>query len=446
MTQQLIYLVAPTGFPNFGDEYIAAAWLRTLARRRPGARVILDCPNPGSAAVLHTGWHPDLTVTDTLFRVLERAREDVGADGPGGDGGVGHAGALADRAREIMREPHQLPRFEAGIRLARRADVVHLLGGGWINDLNPGFAAIAAAATVAGCDASGGAVRAATGQGLAPGTATAEVLADVWPHFDVADVRDDASHGLLSLPGGGPAEAVLGGDDAWVTLADGELEHDGLGHGPDDARDRPVGVCLQGDLLADAADGRPGAEALADAAVATLRNWGATGGEVAVVEAIPGFDGGVWDLVAARAPELAEGARRVPFPELWDRGLPARAGQRWLTTRFHPHLIASARGASGVALDVHVRGYYSVKQGSVLAAGSGWPVAGLADAPAAAPGPGMSGADVARNRAAKAAVIDRLYPWRPARRVAVAAVNRGRRVVRKVRRYSSDSSQGAARG
>lgn len=25
MTQQLIYLVAPTGFPNFGDEYIAAA-------------------------------------------------------------------------------------------------------------------------------------------------------------------------------------------------------------------------------------------------------------------------------------------------------------------------------------------------------------------------------------------------------------------------------------
>ena len=53
MTQQLIYLVAPTGFPNFGDEYIAAAWLRTLARRRPGARVVLDCPNPGSAVNLN---------------------------------------------------------------------------------------------------------------------------------------------------------------------------------------------------------------------------------------------------------------------------------------------------------------------------------------------------------------------------------------------------------
>ena len=440
MTQQLIYLVAPTGFPNFGDEYIAAAWLRTLARRRPGARVVLDCPNPGSAAVLHAGRHPNLTVTDTLFRVLERAREDAGTEWED----------VVARAEDIMRTPHELVRFEAGIRLARAADVVHLLGGGWINDLNPEFAGVAAAASLAGCDAPGGALRAATGQGLAPGAAGTGRLGAVWRRFDVVDVRDDDSFALVD---GLPAETNRGVDDAWVALTGGaagdgpgegpgdgaghgpghgtgdDPAYDGLGHGPGDARDRPIAVCLQGDLLADGPDGPPGADALADAAVATLRAWGATGEGLAVIEAIPGVDRVVWDLVADRAPELARGARFVPFIELWHRGLPARAGQRWLSTRFHPHLIAAARGASGVALDVHVDGYYSVKQGSVVAAGSGWPVTGLADAPGAAPGPGMPRADVDRNRAAKEAIVDRLYPWptRGMRARARLAGIRGRR-------------------
>ncbi|WP_298088561.1 polysaccharide pyruvyl transferase family protein, partial [uncultured Corynebacterium sp.] len=208
MTQQLIYLVAPTGFPNFGDEYIAAAWLRTLARRRPGARVVLDCPNPGSAAVLHAGRHPNLTVTDTLFRVLERAREDAGTEWEG----------VVARAEDIMRTPHELVRFEAGIRLARAADVVHLLGGGWINDLNPEFAGVAAAASLAGCDAPGGALRAATGQGLAPGAAGTGRLGAVWRRFDVVDVRDDDSFALVD---GLPAETNRGVDDAWVALTGG---------------------------------------------------------------------------------------------------------------------------------------------------------------------------------------------------------------------------------
>lgn len=91
----VIYLVAPAGHPNFGDEYIAAAWLRTLARRRPRSRVVLDCPNPGLAAVLHADLHPRLTVTDTLFRLAEAARDGIpeggpplgGGRAPGGGGG-----------------------------------------------------------------------------------------------------------------------------------------------------------------------------------------------------------------------------------------------------------------------------------------------------------------------------------------------------------------------
>ena len=42
-----------------------------------------------------------------------------------------------------------------------------------------------------------------------------------------------------------------------------------------------------------------------------------------------------------------------------------------MTTRFHPHLFAAARGASGVAIRSGSV-YYEVKHGSLLAAGSQW--------------------------------------------------------------------------
>lgn len=64
-----IYLVAPAGHPNFGDEYIVSAWLRELYRRRPHAQVILDCHTPGIASILHANVHPHLTVTDTLWHL-----------------------------------------------------------------------------------------------------------------------------------------------------------------------------------------------------------------------------------------------------------------------------------------------------------------------------------------------------------------------------------------
>src|SRR5690625_5869586 len=66
---ETIYLVAPAGHPNFGDEYIVSAWLRELSRRRPHTQVILDCHTPGIASILHANVHPHLTVTDTLWQL-----------------------------------------------------------------------------------------------------------------------------------------------------------------------------------------------------------------------------------------------------------------------------------------------------------------------------------------------------------------------------------------
>ncbi len=68
---------------------------------------------------------------------------------------------------------------------------------------------------------------------------------------------------------------------------------------------------------------------------------------------------------------LLPGLQFLPWVELLERGVPAGAHQRWFSTRFHPHLIASAVGARGVAVPVRA-GYYDVKHGSLLEAGSDW--------------------------------------------------------------------------
>ena len=67
--REVVYLVGAAGYPNYGDEAIARAWLRHLARTHPDAEVWLDCHTPGAAALLFRGDHPRLRTTDFLWRM-----------------------------------------------------------------------------------------------------------------------------------------------------------------------------------------------------------------------------------------------------------------------------------------------------------------------------------------------------------------------------------------
>lgn len=369
----VIYLVAPAGHPNFGDEFIVSAWLRELAHRSPRARVVLDCHSPGIAAVLHHNMHPDLTVTDTLWRLIDvcpTTEETVAA----------------------VADPTRVPTLITGLNLARSADIVHVVGGGWINDTWPQHTRIVAAASAIG---HGEARRVATGAGLHPGHKVAEELAPWWDAFDLVEVRDAPS--LSLVPG-----ALPGLDDAWLAAADPLARH-GLGHGPEDARLRGVMVSAQSDLL------DVPVEELALRLTRTLRELGATGDDIGFVECIPRGDWVVYEAMRQADPDLMEGARFVGFDELWAHGLPARAGQTWLSTRFHPHLIAAARGAEGIAVVAHQGDYYRVKHDSV---GSGWPVDTLEEAgtPAVLPGPGFSAEEVTDRQRRAADLAEEIYP------------------------------------
>ncbi|MCD2264095.1 polysaccharide pyruvyl transferase family protein [Dietzia aurantiaca] len=421
-----IYLVAPAGHPNHGDEQLLAGWLRYLRHRLPGTPVVVDCHTPGQAAVLHHAEHPDVLFTDTLWRLAgEHAGHEPSA--AVADSGADPAAAAVAFCRHAVADLGTRPALASGIELLRSASIIHLIGGGYVNDQWPHHLGVVAGAAEAGRLADANVV--ATGQGFAP-FADVGSLADALAGFDLVTVRDAASRDLLA---GTDAPVHLVGDDGWLSLAGGggieAGDHPVYSDDPHAARD--LVLCAQSDLA------EP--EVVAAAVARILAAWKIPGERITVVESIPGGDRVVWDLVCARADAAsATGAgtvgggdddevgralagmqlpmaRFVPFQELWATGLPARSGQVWLTTRFHPHLFAAARGASGVALRSG-SAYYDVKHASLADAGSPWVTVNAHDVVVdpQVPNPptagGFDSSAVSALIAAAEALADEVYP------------------------------------
>jgi len=343
------YLIGVAGHPNFGDEAITRGWLRWLATHRPDDEVWLDVPNPAGAAALHHGEHPHLVTVDTVHR--------LGWETPSSEGPADGAAVVA-HTRAVLDEPWRAPRWLAGLEALRAADTVHVLGGGFVHAHHPHTASLLAALEWA---ARHGSRTAISGAGLVPADpALADLLGALGEAVDVATVRDPGS--AAALPG-----SVLAPDDVWL----GGIEQH-LAARDADAPQPEVMVLVQG-------DGHSRGDELAATVLALLDAWGVGAGEYAVVEANPPVDGYV-----RAALEAQHGPHRFhSFAEIATHGLPARAGQRWITTRYHPHLLAAAAGADGVAISVS-GDYYDVKHQAVRSAGSAWPVLAIGDAPVAA--------------------------------------------------------------
>jgi polysaccharide pyruvyl transferase WcaK-like protein len=374
------YLVGATGFPNYGDELIARGWLRYLAEVAPEADVWLDCHSPGPARTLLDGVHPRARFVDTLWRLCWDAPSDQPWE-------------VASWVQDAVHDPGLAPRWAAGIELLGRADVVHLIGGGYVNELWPRHVGLLAGAVAAtrrsgGRAASGrsGARAVMTGQGLTPEAPTSgPLLAALAERFDVVDVRDGPSAHLVGLGGQRP-----GVDDAFLDLG---------GHQFAPASQAPeVVLCLQSDLVA------AGSARLACAVLGMLRAWAVDPAEVGVVEALPSGDREVYDLLRHQLP----GARFVSFAQLWSQGVPARPGQTWISTRFHLHLLAAAAGASGVAVSVRP-GYYATKHRSLLDLGTGWTLTEDLDAIPPRPTGTLDPAALAAAREDKRRVADSIY-------------------------------------
>lgn len=333
----VIYLIGTSGHPNYGDEVVTAAWLRYYAERLPDAQVWLDTPRPGQSAVLFDGLHPGLRCVDTLFHACWNApgesADEVLAFGP-----------------TLLDQPKRIPREVSGLAIVLRADLIHVIGGGYINALWPRHLALLSIARAV-ADRTG-AYTAITGAGLVPALDDSEMLlGDVLSGFDMVDVRDEASASLLA---GRVPHATLTADDAFL----------GLASLPRAKPPQPgVVLCVQEDLQT------VGLDVVADYCIRTLDHWAARTEPVLLLECLPPGDQAVRPLLEPHLPDLTT----MSFDTLWRDGLPLTRGQRWISTRFHPHLLAAAAGVWGVGL-VTGGDYYQNKHASLLALGSGWHV------------------------------------------------------------------------
>ncbi|QRY64296.1 polysaccharide pyruvyl transferase family protein [Gordonia sp. PDNC005] len=383
----LIYLVTTAGFPNFGDELITEAWLRHIALRRPMARVVVDSPRPGQASLLLRHANRRAVFVDTLWELVHHSvspnAEDVDPDVPWE--------WVADTASRLGASP----RNDAGIDMLLRAGTIHLVGGGYVNAVWPHHAALLSA--MASVAEKTGARTVATGAGFTPAVdgAAGVAMLRAASRFDVVDVRDAPTETLLA---GAPGLSRTG-DDAWLS--------------PILARPRtPAGtgvvLCAQSDLTDTFSwDGRTGTDALASFIRATLDAWDVPGRDVTVVECIPGHDYTVPTMLADRL----DGAAVIPFRNLWRDGLPVNRGT-WLSTRYHPHMIAAAAGDSGVAISASTD-YYATKHQALIDAGSAWTVVSGGDrlqTPARPTAGGYTPEAVQENVRRKKSLADSLYP------------------------------------
>ncbi|MGB3707230.1 polysaccharide pyruvyl transferase family protein [Gordonia sp. (in: high G+C Gram-positive bacteria)] len=388
-SRDVVYLVTTAGFPNFGDELIVEAWLRYLAVHRPLARVVVDSQRPGQAALLLRQANRRAVFVDTIWNLVQYASGDA-------------AGPEVDRDAPwewIARATTRMgvaPREGDGVELLLRANTIHIVGGGYLNNVWPHHAnlvtVVAEAARVTGAKAI------ATGAGLTPGFtgAALERFRFDASTFEVFDVRDQPSADLLgSVPG-----ASFTGDDAWLSPRVHRRPRAVPATGN-------VVLCAQSDLTDDFVwRGRTGFEALVEFIGVTLDEWEVAGSDVTVLECIPGLD----VQVAERLGDRLAGSQRIPFLQAWRSGLPVSRGNTWLSTRFHPHLLAAAAGDSGVAV-VSKPDYYATKHRSLTESGSQWTVvSGGDEVPARPNAGGYSPADSARNRSTKRALAASLYP------------------------------------
>ncbi|MXN61064.1 polysaccharide pyruvyl transferase family protein [Bacillus sp. BGMRC0062] len=339
--RQPIYLISWAGYPNFGDELIAAAWVNHLARVAPTTDVWLDVREPGTVTALLRGLHPRLHVVNTVFRAMHERFHGL------------------DRSMRSLIEDLGSPKYDAGLLALREAGTVHLLGGGVLHANWPeNFQVVDAMRTVRELS---GARLFATGQGLMP--FAGNPLSDL----DHLSVRDRPSADAAGIP--------LGFDDAFLLAEDprhartlGLLGDQGGGRVSAGA-DGPwtpteVVLCIQSDTLAEGA-----LERMLEFARAQLQRWDLPRESVRYLEAIPGDDYVGFD----RLRDVVAPDGFIPFQAAWDGDFTFGSHQVWLTTRFHHHLIAALHGARGVALSGKP-GYYDVKHQSVVEAGSQWTV------------------------------------------------------------------------
>lgn len=319
--------------PNFGDDMLTRFWVTELQRRFPDCVIYLDAVD----AVVASGLFPGVRCVDYLWRLVQALGDD---------------GSLEEK----LADPYTLPLRERLMSKAfTSAASIHLLGGGYINEL---WGANSRLIEVAAYFAKKYQLACyATGLGLQPlSPEKAEQLAPYIRQFDLFDVRDRASYEVLA-----PFELPhLGftGDDYFA------FSSYPVGHTIED-ESFTLHLCIHTELSEDDVLTGNLLGLLGQATTIFLETH--PNAKIKFYEFRPGSDG----IFFRQILEIFPQAEFVSFEQVWHDGLTFAKHDFCISSRFHFQVIAASLGIPGVALSWS--DYYDNKFSS-LQRMSNWPM------------------------------------------------------------------------
>ena len=343
------YLISTAGYPNFGDEQIVRTWLKFYRENFPDDQLILDVPFPARASFLFQDELPYVQFVDTIWNLVYLAHDqqltlenesEVSAILHGGD-----------------------PRNNVPIAALFDSDVIHLLGGGYFSTAYQEFSytylffMLLALVKRDRPDTQ----LYATGIGLTP--ITDDITANLACYTDVFSyigVRDRAS----------------------TVVANTTFEYDDVVMAPkleaikqDDRPDNPDVLLMIQPFKQDTQQ-----EKFIQLLVAYLRQPSHRDKKIGIVEAmIPGDNWLFYSEALQDYPDIQQRLTFYGFWDIWQHGIPVKANQEWVTTRFHFHLIGALLGYRGTAINPG-DDYYDVKHQSLVDLGTSWQYIDLATA------------------------------------------------------------------
>lgn len=335
--KKIVYLVSCAGRPNYGDELIVAGWLSYIYKFFPDYDVWLDCPEPGNAVALFDRYHPNIKPISTLWEMCSRIN-------------VNDAASFKDIEDKV--KYFRSPDIDLNIEIFRGADIIHVLGGGYINEKwkqNYGLL-LACKALKEIKDVK----MVATGLSIYPHQEFPgiEGFDEVIDCFDVFQVRDSKTADIFNVKNFQ--------DDAFLAQ---KMELLGLRDHEDSV---DVLCCIQKDLFES-----NNLNCLIASLSQYLSEKREMGLSIGYCEAIPGEDATVFYELSQRV----EGIVMHPFTDVWLKGLPVSEKTEIISTRFHHHLCGAMLGLKGVAIKID-NSYYDNKHESLLDIGTGWKILG----------------------------------------------------------------------
>lgn len=366
-SNKAIYLIGESGHPNYGDELIAKEWLAYLASVCPETPVYLDCTRPGPAAAILRNAHPNLRTVDTISRLTFEMPDNWESETEF----ACEAERIGSFVRYAISDEGAAARYASGIHVLKNEILyAHFIGGGCMNSMwQENLARLAAGSALAKLRIP----VIATGLGLTPlEGGSLDFVLSCLTNFKAVIVRDESSLSALSSL----KNVELGPDDCFVN---------GLDEATFDTAEFPdYMVCVQTDLVKDV-------KALLEHAVRQLDCWKVPIGErIGVVECNPYIDYPIFDALEEH------GWKPILFPavQLLEQGLPVKENQTWLSTRYHPHLVAASKGCRGSFIPLG-NSFYKDKHQAVKRMGSNWTESRIGKE-LVEPGPGFNGPEIAK--------------------------------------------------